>query len=441
MVTRLERLALFTDTFAPQVNGVARTLERLVAEGARRGVETLVITPADSSTRTPDPRDNARGASTQGAPADHTPSATPVVEHWPSRAFWAYPQLRLSAPSPARAREVLRRFQPTLVHAATPFGVGVSGRRAARALGVPFVSSYHTHFTAYLRHYRLSALDAVSWPFLRWFHNGGRRTFVPTHAVANELRAQSFTGVRVWGRGVDTTRFSPAHRSESWRESIGATPDTIVATYVGRLAPEKGLDVALQAVAPLLAEHGARLRVVLVGDGPAEAALRASAPPEVIFLGRREGAALAECYASSDVFLFPSTTETFGNVVLEAMASGLAVIADNRGPTYEFANHDTACPVDVRQPRAITEALGRLLVRPELRHALGAAGRREALARNWNRVWDTLFDDYADALDNGRQRARLAAVGAASAQTSVKTAPHRGFSSGSAPRPTAERIA
>jgi glycosyltransferase involved in cell wall biosynthesis len=238
----------------------------------------------------------------------------------------------------------------------------------------------------------------VAWPFLRWFHNGGRRTFVPTAAVAQELRAQQFEGVRVWGRGVDTARFSPAHRRAAWRAALGATDNTLVATYVGRLAPEKGLDVALAAVAPLLAAHPDRLRVAIVGDGPAEAALRANAPTGVTFLGRQEGQALAECYASSDVFLFPSTTETFGNVVLEAMASGLAVIAHDRGPTFEFAHHGNACPVDVRQPRAIRQALEELLDDRTRRRTLGEAGRAEAEARSWDRVWDTLFADYDDAL-------------------------------------------
>jgi phosphatidylinositol alpha 1,6-mannosyltransferase len=372
-----QRLALFTDTFTPQVNGVARTLHRLVAECARRDIETLVVTPDDD------------------APA---PTDCGEVLRWPSRPFWAYPQLRLSRPSGTRARDVLRRFRPTLVHAATPFGIGLSGRRAARALDVPLVTSYHTHFTAYLAHYGLSALNALSWPFLRWFHNGGRRTFVPTHAVAGELRAHQFRGLRVWGRGVDTTRFSPAHRSDAWRATVGASDRTLVVTYVGRLAPEKGLGVALTAVAPLLAAHPERLRVVLVGDGPAEASLRASAPDGVIFLGRREGRALAECYASSDVFLFPSTTETFGNVVLEALASGLAVVAHDRGPTFEFANARTACPVDVRRADAIAAALVGLLADPARRQALGKAGRQEALARSWDRVWDTLFADYAEAL-------------------------------------------
>jgi glycosyltransferase involved in cell wall biosynthesis len=358
------------------VNGVARTLDRLIAECHRRGIETLVVTPEDTESLAP----------------------SPGVTRWPSRAFWAYPQLRMSTPSPSRALALLQQFRPSLVHLATPFGIGLSGRRAARALGLPLVTSYHTHFTAYLRHYRLQALDTISWPTLRWFHNGGTHTFAPTSIVARELTARGFRGVRVWGRGIDTARFSPTHRSEALRASIGCGPDTCLVAYVGRLAPEKGIDTAMTAMSPLLAAEPDRLRFVVVGDGPAEQRLRAEAPEGVVFLGRREGTALAEAYASADLFLFPSTTETFGNVVLEAMASGLAVISHADGPTTEFAHADTALPVDVQSPTAIRAAVRQLLDDPTRRQRIARAGREEALRRGWPTVWDTLFTDYASAL-------------------------------------------
>lgn len=374
--TPLERLALFTDTWVPQVNGVARTLDRLITECHARGIETMVVTPEDAE---PD-------------------LATPGVTRWPSRAFWAYPQLRMSTPSPSRAVRLLEQFRPSLVHLATPFGVGLSGRRAARTLGLPLVTSYHTHFTAYLRHYRLQALDTISWPSLRWFHNGGRHTYAPTRIVANELTARGFHGVRVWGRGIDTARFSPSHRSEALRTSLGCGPDTLLVAYVGRLAPEKGIDTAMAAMAPLLAAAPSRVRFLVVGDGPAEERLRAEAPEGVVFTGRREGAALAQAYASADVFLFPSTTETFGNVVLEAMASGLAVVSHHDGPTTEFAHAGTAMPVNVESPEAITTAIRTLLDDPSLRTRLAAAGRAEALRRGWSSVWESLFGDYHAAL-------------------------------------------
>lgn len=387
MPLTLDRLALFTDTWVPQVNGVARTLDRLVAECHRRGVETLVITPED-------------------ADAD---DRLPGIERWPARPFWAYPQLHMASPSAARARERLAAFRPTLVHAATPFGIGLSGRQAARALGLPLVTSYHTHFSAYLEHYRLQALDVVSWPFLRWFHNGGRRTFVPTHDVARQVEANGFRGVRVWGRGIDADRFSPAHRSDALRARLGCTRDTCLVAYVGRLAPEKGIDTAMAAMAPLLAGARDRVHFALVGDGPAEERLRASAPLGTTFLGRLEGAALAEFYASADVFLFPSTTETFGNVVLEAMASGVAVVSHHDGPTAEFAHAGTALPVDVRSASAITAAVRALMDDPMRRHQLASAGRQEALRRGWSRIWDDLFGAYGAAISDGPIATRAAA--------------------------------
>jgi phosphatidylinositol alpha 1,6-mannosyltransferase len=389
----LTRLALFTDTWVPQVNGVARTLDRLVAECERRGVEARVFTVAD-----------------EAAVADAAAREARRVERWPARPFWAYPQLRMAAPSPSRARAALERFRPSLVHVATPFGLGLSGRQAARALGVPLVSSYHTHFTAYLAHYGLQGLDAVSWPFLRWFHNGGERTFVPTRDVARQLDGHGFAGVRLWGRGIDAHRFSPAHRSEALRASLGCQPDTLLVLYVGRLAPEKGVDVAMRAMAPVLQAAPHRVRFALVGDGPAEAALRAAAPAGVHFLGRLEGQPLAEAYASADVFLFPSTTETFGNVVLEAMASGLAVIAHASGATTEFAHEATALPVDVREADQLSAAVRTLLDDPARRRALADAGRREAEHRAWDRIWDALFAEYGDVLAARAPRAPAARV-------------------------------
>jgi len=381
MAVTLQRLALFTDTWVPQVNGVARTLDRLIVECQRRGIEALVVTPDDPAA---------------------TPSTAVEVVRWPSRAFWAYPHLRASAPSHGRARAVIERFQPTLLHAATPFGVGLAGRQAARVLGTPLVTSYHTHFSAYLQHYRMQGLNAVTWPFLKWFHNGGRRTFAPTRIVADELSGRGLENVMVWGRGVDTAQFSPTHRSTALREQLGCTPDTCLVSYVGRLAPEKGLETAMAALAPLLSDATRSVRVVLVGDGPAEDRLRSIAPPGVTFTGRLEGKALAALYASSDVFLFPSTTETFGNVVLEAMASGVAVIAHNDGPTTEFANEQTACTVDVRNVNALTAAIDALIRQPARRATLAAAARREAERREWPMVWNQLFDDYTMAISPAR---------------------------------------
>ena len=372
----LERLALFTDTWVPQVNGVARTLDRLVSECERRGVEARVFTVTEDE-------------------------PTPVAEHverWNARPFWAYPQLRMASPSPSRAREALLRFRPSLVHVATPFGLGLSGRQAARALQLPLVSSYHTHFTAYLAHYNLQGLDAVSWPFLRWFHNGGARTFAPTDDVVRQLEAQGFKGVRRWGRGIDARRFAPDHRSDALRTRLGCTPDTMLVLYVGRLAPEKGVDVAMRAMIQLLRAEPQRIRFALVGDGPAEDTLRNGAVDGVHFLGRLEGQALAEAYASADVFLFPSVTETFGNVVLEAMASGLAVISHHAGATAEFANERTALPVNVQSADALADAVRTLLDDPTRRRAIAEAGRAEAATRTWERIWDDLFADYDAAL-------------------------------------------
>jgi len=365
------RLALFTDTFAPQVNGVARTLERLVAAVEARGGAVRVFTVHD-----PDA------------------SSAAGVGRFPSRAFWAYPQLRLAWPRQRVVRAELEAYAPTIVHAATEFGVGLAGRRAARELGIPFVSSYHTSFVAYAEHYGLGALARPGWHFMRWFHNGGLRTYCPTQAIVDEVNARGFERTAVWSRGVDSTRFSPAYRSEELRARLDVADDTLVLSYVGRLAAEKGLNVALDALALVEQARPGRARFLIVGDGPYEHELRARAPRGTVLTGKLEGTALSEAFASADVFLFPSTTDTFGNVMLEAMASGLPVIGADVGPTREQLHSGggwLAAPGDAAAFAGAIIALidDRSRVREAAIRALAFAA-----TKTWDAVWDTLVDDY-----------------------------------------------
>lgn len=371
------RLAIFSDTYPPQINGLTRTLDRLVPAVEARGGEVRVVTVSD-----PDA------------------SADPRVDRWPSIPFWAYPQLRIAAPERNRALDLVERWKPNLIHSVTEFGVGLGGLLAARESRIPFVSSYHTHFEQYIRFYRLNYLDAIAWPFLRWFHNAGRVTWAPSAIVAAELAEHGFRNTRIWSRGVEHARFNPSFRSRELRASLGADDDTMLVAYVGRLAPEKGLDVAMAGMRAVLERHAGRPRVAfaLAGDGPAEARYRAVAPAGTVFAGRLTGRALSEFYASADIFLFPSVTETFGNVVLEAMASGLAVLAPDWGATTELATTETALQFPASDPAALADRVERLVADPALRRRLAEAALAAARSRTWDAVFDGLVTDYRAVL-------------------------------------------
>ncbi len=385
------RVAIFTDTFAPQVNGVARTLGRLADAIRERGGDATVVTVA-----------------TPPGPAEESGA----VVRWPAVPFWAYPELRIAAPRVAEARRLLRRLAPDVVHVATPFGIGLAARAAARAERIPLVSSFHTDFASYLKYYGLQALSAAAWPYLRWFHNGGVRTFVPTSRGAEDLTRRGFQGVRVWGRGVDRDRFSPRHRSRALRSALGVSDHDTLLLSVGRLAPEKGIDTILSAARMVQPVGGRGVRIAFVGDGPAEARYRASAPPGTIFAGRLLGEALSEFYASADGFVFASSTDTFGNVLLEAMASGLPVIAPDAGPTLDVANAGNALVVPARDPRALAGAMQRLAGDANLRTRLRARALQSAADHDWGRIWDGLFVEY-EAVANARGNAAAVSVPAA----------------------------
>ena len=369
------RLALFSDTALPQLNGVTRTLDRLTRAVRARGGEVRMFTTTD-----------------RGVDSEHS------VRRFASVPFWAYPQLRLALPRVSAVTRELQAFGPTLVHAATPFGVGLAGRAAAQRIGAPFVSSYHTSFSAYAECYGLGMLSSAGWRYQRWFHNGGLRTFCPTRAVQRELESQGVRRTRVWGRGVDTARFSPQHRSIAFRRTVlGADAGAVVVAYVGRLAVEKGLDLALGAMRLAQERSTVPLKFVFAGDGPYGAACRAAAPEGSIFLGRLEGEQLATFYASADLFVFPSRTDTFGNVLLEAMASGLPVIAADAAPTRELLR-DGACGVmaGAASPVPMADAIVALAHDPERRAWLARSGLSAASQHSWDAVFELLLADYAE---------------------------------------------
>ncbi|MGH9885847.1 MAG: glycosyltransferase family 4 protein [bacterium] len=368
------RVAIFTDTFAPQMNGVARTLGRLATELDRRGYAARVYA-------TTDPR---------SAPS-------PAVERWSSVPFWLYPELRLANPKSALVERSLRRWNPTLVHVATPFGLGLAGTKAARRLGIPVASSYHTSFGEYAKFYGLGALAGPGWRYLRWFHNRTRRTYVPTAAISDDLRSRGFEQLRVWPRGVDADAFSAGCRSDELRRSWLADDDTVVVSYVGRIAKEKSVDVAVDALRRL-ADRKKNIVPVIVGDGPLEAEIRARAPKGTIFTGRLSGAALSAAYASSDVLVFPSTTDTFGNVILEGMASGLAVIAADVPQTREVCGHVHAELFEAGNVAGLADQLERVVSDRESREALKRGSLRHAAACGWKAVFDALFADYEDVI-------------------------------------------
>ena len=366
------RLAIFTDTYAPEVNGVARTLERLTDAVQERGGAVRVYTVS---------RDDVIAAELN-------------VERFPSIPFWAYKELRLAWPSTRVVRKSLQEFRPTIIHGASQFGLGLVGRRLARELKIPLVTSYHTNLIAYAKYYHLGALAAPGWKFLRWFHNSGRRTYCPTHAIMREVAAHGFQNTALWSRGVDGNRFSPTFRSDALRAQMGADDDTLVVMYVGRMAAEKGLDVAARAVQLAAQMRPGKIAFACVGNGPYDAEVRRLVPGGSWLPGKLLGQKLSEAYASGDVFLFPSITDTFGNVMLEAMASGMPIIGADVGPTRELLGDDRGWLVRPGDAPAFAARLVSLIDdRAQLQCARSCA-LEFAAQSTWSRVWNALIRDY-----------------------------------------------
>jgi glycosyltransferase involved in cell wall biosynthesis len=299
--------------------------------------------------------------------------------------------------TPGMVRRALAAFNPGLVHIATEGPLGWAALQAARDLKLTVVSSYHTNFANYLRMYHAGFLEPLCWNYLRRFHNATSQTFCPTPSTRRQLESNGFRNVTVWGRGVDCERFHPAKRDPALRTELGIAPDEIVLAYAGRLAAEKNLTVLADAWRNL-PERG-RCRLLFIGDGPLRRRLEAQAGDRCIFAGYRHGEELARLYASADLFVFPSLTETFGNVVLEAMASGLPAIGFNvQGPGDIIADGQTGRLVRTIRADALRQAISSLVTDIDQRRRMAIDARRHAEAQNWGRIMSELRDHYLGIL-------------------------------------------
>lgn len=372
------RIALICETFLPDVNGVTTTLCRLLEYLQYHGHDVLLFAP-------------------HGAPSSYAGAEIVPLNGMP---LPLYPEVKLTPPQPGLTAR-LQRFQPDLVHLVGPVVLGAIVPGIVRRLGLPLIASYHTDFGAYSQHYGFGFLKHGVNAWLRWIHNRCRINLCPSRFTMNVLRAAGFRRLRIWGRGVDIERFHPRYRSEAWRAAVGVQPGERVVLYVGRVAAEKRVDLLPEAIRGL-----PNTRLVIVGDGPFRSELqRRCAGLPVHFTGYLKGDDLATAYASADVFVFPSDTDTFGQVVQEAMASALPVVAARAGGALDLIHHGQNGYLFT--PGVVSDLRSRLrevLVSDERRLAQGTVGRAIAERRSWPRVMQELMGYYAQALRPRRVR-------------------------------------
>lgn len=386
---RYLRIAVVTETYPPEINGVAGSIARVVEGLRQRGHELQLIRPRQH-------RDDVA--------AVHPGFAEMLLRGLP---IPRYPELKMGLPA---KRSLMRRWsfeRPDVVHLATEGPLGWSALQAARKLQLPVISEFRTNFHAYSQHYGVGWLRSPLLAYLRKFHNLCDATLTPSPDLRRELGQQRFERLHVVGRGVDTQRFDPARRSASLRAQWGVSDKDTVILCVGRLAPEKNLSLLVEAYESLRQQHAA-CRLVLVGDGPQRAALQARCPTAV-FAGMRRGDDLATHFASADLFAFPSLTETFGNVVLEALASGLPVVAfDYAAAAQLLADQSAGRLVPLHDAERFRQAVVDLSLRPDALRAQGSEARRIALTQSWGAIVQGLETQYRNAMATPRTAPRWA---------------------------------
>lgn len=347
------RYTIVTETWPPEVNGVALTVQELERGLRVRGHDVEVVRP----------RQHLRDRPGDGE----------LLTAGARLPFYA--GLRFGLPSASRLRRRWRRRRPDAIYIATEGPLGWSAMHAAKALGIPVATGFHTRFDHYMRDYAAAWMRPVALAWMRRFHNRSAATLVPTRELAAELEGLGFDKLRHMPRAVNTRRFDPAHRDEALRARWGLRPGELAVACVGRVAAEKNLDLAIRAFRALQAQRP-DARFIWVGEGPELRAIR-EANPDFIYCGMQRGEALARHFASTDLFLFPSLSETFGSVTIEAMASGVATVAYRYGAAAEHLEHGVhGAAVDPQDEDAFIDAACRLSLEDRSRREMGANARR-----------------------------------------------------------------
>ncbi|KAB7646618.1 glycosyltransferase family 4 protein [Polymorphobacter fuscus] len=338
------------------------------------------------------------------SPTSDTPAFAPAgtLISVPSVAIPGRSEYRIARPLPQALKRDIRAFAPDIVHLAAPDLLGHSAKKLAHDMGVPVVASFHTRFETYLEYYGLGWARPAGERLLRNFYEGLDEVFVTSQGFGDVLREQGLIGhSAVWSRGVDKARFHPSKRSLDWRRSLGIGDAEPVIAFVGRLVLEKGLDTVAAAVETLRA-RGVAHRLLVVGEGPARAHFEALVP-DAIFTGALVGEDLPTAYASAEVLLNPSTTETFGNINLEAMASGIPIVAAvATGSNCLVDDGVTGRLVEPGDIAGFADALAFYLGNSGARAAAGRAGLANAQAYDWDRINGAVLDRYRTILADRR---------------------------------------
>jgi glycosyltransferase involved in cell wall biosynthesis len=375
------KLAIVTETYPPEINGVASTIARFISGLAKLGHDITLIRPRQGSKDIPKTESNFKEILTFGVPIP------------------GYSSLRMGLPQKNMLLKKWSSDRPSLVHIVTEGPLGWSALEAAKKLNIPVCSDFRTNFDAYSAHYGLSILKSPIQRYLRYFHNHCNFTMVPTQDLKNQLLSNGFERLRVIARGIDTELFNPTKRCHELREQWGIRDDQRVVIYVGRFASEKNLQVTVDTFKAML-RVDPNLKMVWVGDGPEKGALKLSCPNS-IFVGMQTGEALAKHYASGDIFLFSSLSETFGNVTLEAMASGLAVLAYDYAAARQYIDHGVNGFVATPHDGKSFIARGLELLSDDLEfQKLRTHARQTTLDISWANVTKKLEDNYHDLLLN-----------------------------------------
>lgn len=371
------KVAIFTGNYNHIRDGVSLTLNRLVSFLLGNNVDVLIFAP------------------TIDEPAlDHAGTLIAV----PSKKLPGRPEYRVSTGLPDQQRVTLGEYNPDLIHIATPDILGFKALKWALKHKKPVVSSFHTHFSSYLKYYNIGFLEPILWKYLSWFYNHCEQVYVPSKSMADILKEYSIkSDLKIWARGIDTELYNPSKKDEEWRERMGFEPSDIIITYVSRLVWEKNPELFADVVKRLQSKYK-QVKALVVGDGPALKGLKEMFP-NAVYTGFLKGDDLAASYANSDIFFFPSDTETFGNVTLEAMASGLpCVVADATGSKSLVEHEENGYVIPVENREEFYRSIEKLVTDSTARHRMGISSLEKSKQYTWSAINNRLLTFYKEVL-------------------------------------------